>query len=47
MLKNMMKNTLLGLKPIQKLIEGIGRDIKKYFGKDKGCIVGLEDDGIF
>ncbi len=41
-----MKNTLSSLKPIQKLINGIGKDVKKYFGKDKGCIVGLEDDGV-
>jgi len=47
MLKNMMKNTLLNLKPIQKFIDGVGKDVKKFFGKDKGCIVGLEDDGIF
>lgn len=44
----MKKNTLLAKsKPIQKLVEGIGKDVKKYFGKDKGCIVGLEDDGFF
>ena len=43
----MTKNTLLELKPVQKLIKGVGQDIKKYFGKDKGCIVGLEDDGVF
>jgi len=47
MLKNMMKNTLLNLKPIQKFIDGVGKDVKKFFGKDKSCIVGLEDDGIF
>lgn len=47
MLKNMKKNTLLNLKPIRKFIEGVGRDIEEYFGKDKGCIIGLEDDGIF
>ncbi len=43
----MMKNTLLNLKPIQKFIDGVGKDVKKFFGKDKSCIVGLEDDGIF
>jgi len=43
----MMKNTLLNLKPIQKFIDGVGKDVKKFFGKDKGCIVGLEDDGVF
>jgi len=47
MLKNMKKNTLLNLKPIRKFIEGVGKDVEEYFGKDKGCIIGLEDDGIF
>lgn len=42
-----MKNTFLELKPIQKFIEGVGADVKKYIGKDKACIVGLEDDGVF
>ncbi len=43
----MKKNTLLSLKPIKKFIDGLGKDIIKYFGKDKGCIIGLEDDGVF
>ena len=43
----MTKNTLLNLKPIQKFIDGIGKDVKKFFGRDKGCIIGLEDDGVF
>ena len=43
----MQKNTLLSLKPIKKFIDGLGKDIKEYFGKDKGCIIGLEDDGVF
>jgi len=47
MLKNIKKNTLLKFKPIQKLIEGIGRNVKKYFGQDKSCIIGLGDDGVF
>ena len=47
MLKNMQKNTFLSLKPIQKFIRGIGKDILKYFGKEKGSIIGLEDDGVF
>lgn len=47
MLKNMQKNTLSNLKPIQKFINGIGQGVKKYFGKDKGCVIGLEDDGVF
>jgi len=37
----------LNLKPIQKFIDGVGAKVKKYFGKDKGCVVGLEDDGVF
>ncbi|MDO8436457.1 MAG: AsnC family transcriptional regulator [bacterium] len=43
----MTKNTLLEAKPIQRLIEGIGKDVKKYFGKEPGCIIGLGDDGFF
>lgn len=42
----MQKNTLSSLKPIQKLIDGVGKEVKKYFHKDKGCIVGLGDDGF-
>lgn len=53
MLRNMSKNTrfkykpIIGEKLIQKFIDGIGLDIKKYFGKDKGCIIGLKDEGVF
>jgi len=43
----MEKDTLLRFKPIQKLIEGVGTKVKKYFGKDKGCVIGLGDDGVF
>lgn len=43
----MDKNNLLTYKPIQKFIKGIGNDVKKYFGEDKSCIIGLEDDGVF
>jgi len=43
----MPRNTLLKFKPIQKLVNGVGQDVKKFFGKDKGCIVGLGDDGVF
>jgi len=43
----MQKNTLLNLKPIQKFINGVSKDVKKFFGKEKGCIIGLEDDGVF
>ncbi len=42
----MPKNTLSHLKPIQKFVEGVGKDAKKFFGKEKGCIVGLGDDGF-
>lgn len=43
----MQKNTLLSLKPIRKFIDGIGREVLDYFGRDKGCVIGLEDDGVF
>ena len=43
----MTKNSLLKFKPIQKLIKGVGRDVKRYFGKERGCVVGLGDDGVF
>jgi len=43
----MPKNTLLDFKPIQKFISGVGKDVKKYLGKDKGCVIGLGDDGVF
>ena len=46
MSKNMPKSTLSNLKPIQKFVAGIGKDVKRYFGKNKGCIVGLGDDGF-
>lgn len=47
MLKNMKKNILLSLEPVKKFIEGVGEGVKKYFGKDPACIIGLKDDGIF
>lgn len=37
----------LDLKPVQKFIDGLGVKIKKYFGDDPACIIGLEDDGVF
>ncbi len=43
----MPKSTLLKFKPIQKFIDGIGKDVKKFFGKDNGSIIGLGDDGVF
>ena len=42
-----MPENFLNLKPIQKLVNKIGKDVAKYFGRDKGCIIGLEDDGVF
>lgn len=42
----MEKNSLLNLKPIQKFINGVGRDVNKYFKNEKGCIIGLGDDGF-
>ena len=47
MSKNTMKDILLNLKPIKKFVDGVGQEVKKYFGKDPGCIIGLEDDGVF
>lgn len=47
MSKNMQKDILLNLKPIQKFAKGMGKDIERYFGKDKACIIGLGDDGVF
>lgn len=44
----MTKNILLAeSKPIKKFVEGIGRGVKKYFGRDPGCVLGLGDDGFF
>lgn len=41
------KNSLLELKPVKKFINKIGPAVKKYFGREQGCIVGIEDDGVF
>ncbi|MDO8470472.1 MAG: AsnC family transcriptional regulator [bacterium] len=41
-----MKN-LLEFEPIQKFIKAVGPDIERYFGKDPGCIIYLQPDGIF
>lgn len=41
-----MNDELLTLKPIQKFIKGLGKQIKKYFGRDKACIIGIGDDGF-
>ena len=42
----MPQPNLLKLKPIKKLIDGVGQEVKKYLGKDKACIIGLGDDGM-
>lgn len=42
-----MPDNFLKLRPIQKFIDGIGKDVKKFFGKEKGCIVAVGDDGFF
>ena len=43
----MKGNSLLALKPVKKFINGLGKEIEDYFGEDKACIIGLEDDGVF
>jgi len=43
----MGETNFLKFRPIQKFINGVGKNIKQYFGKDKGCVVGLGDDGVF
>ena len=43
----MRRNNLLKFDPTQKFVEEVGPKIKRYFGKDKGCIVYLLPDGIF
>ncbi len=37
----------MALKPVRKFIKGLGKEITDYFGEDRACIIGLEDDGIF
>jgi len=43
----MGRNNLLKFDPTQKFVEEVGPKIKRYFGKDKGCIIYLLPDGIF
>jgi len=38
---------LLQYKPIKKFVDGVGGDVLRYFGKDKACVIGLQDDGVF
>ncbi|MFH1714204.1 MAG: Lrp/AsnC family transcriptional regulator [Candidatus Nealsonbacteria bacterium] len=40
-------NPVVGEKLIEKFIDSVGSDIKKYFSKGKGCVVGLKDEGVF
>ncbi|MDD5144551.1 MAG: Lrp/AsnC family transcriptional regulator [Candidatus Pacebacteria bacterium] len=49
----MVKNTPFKYKPIygeefiKKFIDGLGKKAEQYFGSDKGCIIGLRDEGVF
>ncbi len=43
---NMLQN-ILKYPSVQKLIKGVGKDIVKYAGKDKICVVGLGENGVF
>lgn len=43
----MNPQNLLKFDPAQQFIKEIGSQIKKYFGKEKGCIIYLLPDGIF
>jgi len=42
-----MLPNILKYPSIQKLIKGVRKDIVKYIGKDKVCIIGLGENGIF
>lgn len=42
-----MLSNILKYPSIQKLIREVGKDIIKYIGKEKVCIVGLGENGIF
>ncbi len=37
----------MALKPVRKFIKGVGKEVEEYFGEDRACVIGLEDDGIF
>lgn len=43
----MPKKSLFNYDPVQEFLKEVGPEIKKYFGKDKGCIIYLLPDGIF
>lgn len=43
----MKEDIILNLKPIKKFTDGIGKDVKRFFGQEKGCIIGVGDDGYF
>ena len=38
---------ILSYKPVRRFIDGVGAGVLKYVGKDKVCVIGLGDDGIF
>lgn len=42
-----LNNQILKYKPIQKFVDGVGKEVFQYLGKDKACIIGLGDDGVF
>ncbi|MEK7147729.1 MAG: AsnC family transcriptional regulator, partial [Patescibacteria group bacterium] len=33
--------------PVQRFINEVGKEVKRYFGREKGCIIYLLPDGIF
>lgn len=43
----MRRNNLLQFNPVKKFVKEVGPKIKRYFGKDKGCIIYLLPDGMF
>lgn len=38
---------ILRYKPVQRFLDGVGVGVLKYIGKDKACVIGLGDDGVF
>lgn len=42
-----MLPNILKYQSIQKFIQGAGKDVLKYIGKDKVCVIGLGENGVF
>jgi len=42
-----MENSFLEFGPIQKFTKGVGDKVREYFGKERGCVIALGDDGFF